>query len=100
MKPAKSCRKGIREIRGRIRTKNYEVTGHAEEEREDDDLSVADLQSAILTGRTMQILTNDPRGNRYVVRGKALDGRGVEVVCRFLASGKLRILTVYALEEE
>ena len=29
-------RKGIREIRERIRTKNYELTGHAEEEREDD----------------------------------------------------------------
>jgi hypothetical protein len=93
-------RKGIREIRERIRTKNYEITGHAEEEREDDDLSVTDLRSALLTGRVVQILTNDPRGNRYVVRGKAQDDRAIEVVCRFLASGKLRILTVYALEEE
>ena len=93
-------RKGIREIREKIRTKNYEFTGHAEEEREDDDLSVADLRGAILTGRVVQILTNDPRGNRYVVRGKAQDGKEIEVVCRFLASGKLRILTVYALEEE
>lgn len=93
-------RKGIREIRGRIRTKNYEFTGHAEEEREDDGLSAADLQGAILTGRVIQILTGDPRGNRYVVRGKAQDGREIEVVCRFLASGKLRILTVYTLEEK
>lgn len=93
-------RKGIREIREKIRTKNYEVTGHAEEEREDDDLAVADLRDAILTGRVVQILTNDPRGNRYVIRGKARDGRAIEVVCRFLTSGKLRVLTVYALEEE
>lgn len=93
-------RKGIREIRERIRTKNYEITDHAEEEREDDDLSVADLRSAFLTGRVVQILTNDPRGNRYVVRGRAQSGRDMEVVCWFLVSGKLRILTVYALEEE
>jgi hypothetical protein len=93
-------RKGIREIRERIRTKNYEVTGHAEEKREDDNLAVADLQCAILAGRVVQILTNDPRGNRYVVRGKGQDEREIEVVCRFLASGKLRILTMYALEEE
>jgi hypothetical protein len=93
-------RKGLREIRERIRTKNYELTGHAEEEREDDDLTIADLQGTILTGRVAQILTNDPRGNRYVVRGKSQDGRTIEVVCRFLTSGKLRILTVYALEEE
>jgi hypothetical protein len=50
-------RKGIREIRERIRTKNYEFTGHAEEEREDDDLSVADLQGAILIGQMVQTLT-------------------------------------------
>lgn len=93
-------RKGIREIRERIRTKNYEFTGHAEEEREEDDLAVADLRGAVLTGRVVQILTNDPRGNRYVVRGKARDEREIEVVCRFLVSGKLRILTVYALEEK
>ncbi|MBI3247527.1 MAG: DUF4258 domain-containing protein [Deltaproteobacteria bacterium] len=93
-------RKGIREIRERVRTKNYEVTGHAEEEREDDDLAIADLRSAIQSGRVAQILTDDPRGNRYVVRGKAQDGRAIEVVCRFLASGRLRILTIYALEEK
>ena len=28
-------RRGIRQIRERIRTKNYELTGHAEEEREE-----------------------------------------------------------------
>ena len=75
-------RKGIREIGDRIRTKNYEITGHAEEEREDDDLSVADLRDAILTGRVVQILTNDPRGSRYVVRGKAQDEREIERVAR------------------
>ena len=92
-------RRGIREIRERIRTKNYELTGHAEEEREDDDLAIADLAKAMLAGRVEKILTGDPRGNRYVVRGKTPAGRDVEVVCRFLASGKLRIITVYLLTE-
>lgn len=93
-------RRGIREIRERIRTKNYELTGHAEEEREDDELAIADLEEAILTGRVETTLTDDPRGNRYVVWGKAQDGRQIEVVCRFLDSGKLRIITVYVPEEE
>ena len=93
-------RRGIREIRERVRTKNYELTGHAEEEREDDQLTVADLREVVLTGRVEEVLTDDPRGDRYVVRGKAQDGREVEIVCRFLASGKLRIITVYVLEEE
>ena len=76
------------------------MTGHAEEEREDDQLTVADLQGVILTGKVEEVLTDDPRGDRYVVRGKAQDGREVGIVCRFLASGKLRIITVYVLEEE
>jgi hypothetical protein len=78
-------RRGIREIRERIKAKNYELTGHAEEEREDDELTTADLREVILTGRVDKILTDDPRGNRYVVRGRVQDGREVEVVCRFLA---------------
>ncbi len=93
-------RRGIREIRERVRTKNYEFTGHAEEEREDDDLAIADLEKIILKGKVDKVLTGDPRGNRYVVRGKAQDGRDTEVICRFLASGKLRIITVYLLREE
>ncbi len=93
-------RRGIREITERIRTRNYELTGHAEEEREDDQLTVADLREVVLTGRVEEVLTDDPRGDRYVVRGKAQDDREVEIVCRFLASGKLRIITVYVLEEE
>ncbi len=70
------------------------------EEREDDELSTADLREAILSGRVVQALTDDPRGHRYIVQGKAQDGREIEVICRFLTSGKLRIITVYALEEE
>ena len=93
-------RRGIREIRERIRTRNYELTGHAEEEREDDQLTVAGLREVVLTGRVEEVLTDDPRGDRYVVRGKAQDGREIEIVCRFLASGKLRIITVYVLEEK
>ncbi len=68
------------------------MTEHAEEEREDDQLTVANLREIVLT--------DDLRGDRYVVRGKAQDGREVEIACRFLASGKLRIITVYVLEEK
>ena len=73
-------RRGIREITERIRTRNYELTGHAEEEREDDQLTVAGLREVVLTGRVEEVLTDDPRGDRYVVRGKAQDGREIEIV--------------------
>lgn len=86
-------RKGLKEIREQIRAKNYELTGHAE-------LEIADIERAILTGKVERVLTDDPRGVRFIVGGEARDGRNVEGVCRFLSSGKLQIITVYVRSEE
>ena len=97
----KHCGAGIeviKQIREKIRTGNYELTRHAEEEREEDNLEVVDLESAIINGKIVKKLTHDPRGTRYVLRGCATDERIVRVVCRILASGKLRIVTSYVEE--
>jgi hypothetical protein len=65
---------------------------------ERDGLEVEDVKSAILGGNIVAQMTDDPRGKRVVVRGADSDGnRDIEVVCRFLPSGLLRIITVYAL---
>lgn len=91
---------GIRRIRRAAREGHYEFTLHALEEMDEDDLSDADVRDAILAGRLVAELADDPRGLRFVVRGmpKGL-GREIEVVCRFLASGLLRIVTVDAMED-
>jgi len=53
-----------------------------------------------MTGAIVAILTEDPRGTRLVIRGVTLDEETeVEIVCRFLPSSSLRIITVYAIEE-
>ena len=93
-------RKSLNEIRKQIRAKNYELTGHAEEEREDEYLEISDIERAILTGRVERVLAGDPRGVRFIIGGEARDRRNVEIVCRFLSSGKLRIITVYVRSEE
>jgi hypothetical protein len=49
-------------------------------------------------GRFVTMLEDDPRGARYVVQS-ALEGETVDVVRRFLASGLLRIITVYVVRE-
>jgi len=90
----------IKQIRKKIRTGNYELTKHAEEEREEDGLEVVDLESAVINGKIVKKLTHNPRGIRYVVRGYATDERIVRVVCRILASGKLRIVTSYVEERD
>lgn len=91
---------GLRRIRRAIREGRYEVTVNALEEMDDDDLDEADVREAILGGRPSAELTDDPRGTRFVVRGSTQNkDREIEVVCRFLPSGLLRIITVYELAE-
>ena len=55
---------------------------------------------AILHGEISSELTDDPRGIRFVVLGNATDNtRSMEVVCRFLPTDLLRIITVYQIGE-
>jgi hypothetical protein len=87
----------VRRIRSAIREGRYELTTHALEEMDDDDLTLADLR-ALRRGRLAATLTDDPRGPRFVVRAVVRGGaREFELVVRFLPSGVLRIVTVYIL---
>jgi hypothetical protein len=65
-----------------------------------DTLERSDVERAILKGRIEKRLTDDPRGTRYRIEGPAHDGRSIHVICRLDESDELRIVTVYALEEE
>ena len=47
----------------------------------------------------MRKFTRDPRGTRYEVAGNTRDGRYARVVCRFLPSGVLLVITAYEDEE-
>jgi hypothetical protein len=91
---------GLKRIRRAIREGRYEFTVHALEEMDEDDLDETDVRYAILHGEISSELTDDPRGVRFVVCGTTHDqDRALEVVCRFLPSGLLRIITVYQIEE-
>jgi hypothetical protein len=83
-----------------IREQKYRISSHANEEMADDFLMAADVESIIGTGKIAQRFTKDPRGRRYAVLGNTTDNRRAYVVCRFLLSGVLLIITAYAVEEE
>ncbi|NIM82199.1 MAG: DUF4258 domain-containing protein [Candidatus Aminicenantes bacterium] len=86
-------------IRQAIREEKYRISSHANEEMSDDELEAKDIESIILTGKIAKKFTRDPRGNRYEIVGDAMDGRRAYVVCRFLSSGILLVITAYAEEE-
>ena len=89
----------LERIRQAVHEQHYRISSHANEEMSDDDLESHDVEQVLLTGAITRRLTHDPRGTRYEVTGDTADGRQAAVVCRFLASGWLLIVTAYELEE-
>ncbi len=72
------------------------MTIHAEEEMNDDALTVLDVESAVLTGRIVE-RQRDVRTRewKYVVSGAGMDGSPVGIVGKLSPTGRLVILTTY-----
>ena len=89
----------IEDIREKVRNREYEFTiPHFFEEMVNDDLTFADIETAITNGRIRRRFTRDPRGTRYEIVGHATDGRQVAVICRIKATGKLLFITTCLVE--
>lgn len=90
----------IHTIREKIAKQEYEFTiPHFFEEMAHDNLIFEDIEMAIAHGRIRRKFTRDPRGIRYEVIGPATDGREIAIICRIKSTGKLLLITTYALEE-
>jgi hypothetical protein len=90
----------IEGMRRAVRDQKYRISSHANDEMADDLLISTDVEQIILTGSIAHMFTEDPRGIRYEVLGETLDRRNAFVVCRFLFSDVLLIITAYAEELE
>src|SRR5690349_9300225 len=88
----------IKRIRKAVRERRVELSDHAFEEMDNDQLTLADIRDVLLNGSIHRTHENDRRGIQYLVRGTIGD-HDVEVVCRFLSSDILRIITVYEVTE-
>ena len=89
----------IDSIREKLVRGQYEVTlPHFIEEMAEDDLIFADIEKAVAKGKVRRRFSRDPRGTRYEVVGPATDGRQIAVVCRIKSTGKLLLITTYAVD--
>ena len=90
----------IHKIREKVEKQEYEFTiPHFFEEMADDNLTFADIEMAIAKGQIRRKFTRDPRGSRYEVIGPTTGGREIGIICRIKSTGKLLLITTYALEE-
>ena len=86
----------IAHLRHLIRTLSYVVSTHAADELEDDNLSILDLESIVLTGQIVERQRDRAtREVKYVIQGVTLAGDAGEVVAKVGQGAKLFIITVY-----
>ncbi|HUT95493.1 MAG TPA: DUF4258 domain-containing protein [Thermoguttaceae bacterium] len=89
----------LKRMQETVRTRQYVVTLHAEEEMDDDSLSIFDVERAILTGKVIERQKDRTTGEwKYVVEGETVDGDPVVVVGKLSTTGKLVIITVFRTE--
>ena len=89
----------LHRIHQAICEQRYRISSHANEEMSEDKLETKDIESIILTGKVVRKFTRDPQGTRYEIVGDTTDGRRAYVICRFLPSVILLIITAYGEKE-
>lgn len=88
-------------MRHLIRSLEYLMTIHGEEEMENDNLSILDVENAVLTGEIVEQQRDENTGeSKYLVTGKIHDDSNLTVVAKLGVTGKLVIITVYREEDE
>jgi hypothetical protein len=87
----------LAQFRERIRTREYVLTLHAEEEMNADEFTIFDVERAVLTGEILERQLDRNTGERkYRLRGSAVSEREVELIAKLGVTGTMIIITVYA----
>ena len=72
------------------------MTLHAEEEMDDDELTIFDIERCILTGKITERQKDRVTEEwKYVIEGQSVAGNAIGTVTKLSATGKLIIITVY-----
>ena len=86
----------LKRLRKCIRERRYVATLHAEEEMNNDGLSIFDVERVILTGEIVERQKDKETGEwKYLVRGLTLERMDAVVVTKLSPTGKMVILTVF-----
>ena len=86
----------LKRMREKVRTRQYVMTLHAEEEMNDDGLSILDVERGILAGKIIERqkdrLTEEWT---YLIEGETNTGDRIVIVAKLSMTGKLVIITLY-----
>ena len=86
----------LNQLREKVRTRQYVMTLHADDEMDEDELSIFDVESVILSGKIIERQKDQSSGEwKYLVKGESLTGESVVTVTKIGPTGKLIFLTVF-----
>jgi len=86
----------LQQLRECIRERRYVATLHAEEEMNNDGLSIFDVEQVILTGEIVERQKDKQTGEwKYRVRGLTLEESDAVVITKLSPTGKMVILRVF-----
>lgn len=84
----------IKWIQKKIRRDEYYVSKHGDQERQNDNLTISEIEEAILQGRILEQYKDTGRGKSCLVVGFSEMGRPLHIVCG-VRGDWLAIITVY-----
>lgn len=88
----------LKVMREKAHSKQYVISFHARKEMLDDDLSIDDVELAILNGKILERQRDRVTVEwKYRLQGESTDGRPVAVDAKFAPTGKLVVITVYTI---
>ena len=87
-------RMNIKPLQDCITHNRYEISLHAQEERNEEEITLQEIEKAILNGEIIEDYPQDLRGPSCLVLGYAQE-RPIHIVCAILPNHWMRIITVY-----
>ena len=88
----------LKQFKDAVRLRKYVVTAHAVEEMDDDDFTIYDVEHCILHGEIIDRQKDEKSVEwKYLLCGMTFQERGIRVVAKMSITGKMVIITVYAV---
>lgn len=85
----------LEEIQQRVTARRVQISLHAEREREDEHIEIAEITESILNGELLEDYPEDPRGHSCLILGFTSGGRAIHTVWTIIPDNRARLITVY-----
>lgn len=80
-------------IRNKVKSQEYDLSSHAHRERQEEQITISEIEQAFLAGDIIERYPSDPRGESCLVAAK-VENKPLHIVCG-KRDNRLLIITVY-----